>query len=323
MTNFRALERLSRLHTVGRRAATTRCIATSASGGTTRPLVEGCFGHRPHDLDALRRASQRLQATGLGYAVEADRRRYPRCSMVLPWQLNESYPNAWCTSSVDHRGDPKPAYSAVRRAFEPSRVTIRVPTTVWSGEPELRAEAWLWSEPELSGGTSLLARLRDAHGVVLAEARWPVAEPVSVPRAVGALTVPAVDLPAVVVWDFAWQDADGADIDREVVIAATGADLAPLLDVQAADVTVTAIESDEATAVHVAHRGGPMVVGLEVRDNRPYDAPGWVVPSGDPRPLLPGEQRSFPIRGTGADAPWPVVVDGWNLAPVHVVLKEA
>ena len=74
----------------------------------TKYRVQASFGHRLADLDTLIRASQLLQATGLAYAVEADRRRFPRCSMVLPWQLNESYPNAFATSCVDHRGDPRP-----------------------------------------------------------------------------------------------------------------------------------------------------------------------------------------------------------------------
>ena len=41
------------------------------------------FGGRPDSLETLNRASQLLQATGLQYSVEADRRRFPRCSMVL------------------------------------------------------------------------------------------------------------------------------------------------------------------------------------------------------------------------------------------------
>src|SRR5581483_11715534 len=94
------------------------------------PLVNACFRDRLTDLDALIRASQLLQATGLAYLVEADRRRFPRCSIVLPWQLNEAYPNAFCTSCVDHRGEPKPAYHAVARAFAPRRITLRVPTAV-------------------------------------------------------------------------------------------------------------------------------------------------------------------------------------------------
>src|SRR5690606_24889869 len=49
-------------------------------------LVQACFGGRLYDAEEFRRASQFLQTTGLAYAVEADRRRWPHCSMVIPWQ---------------------------------------------------------------------------------------------------------------------------------------------------------------------------------------------------------------------------------------------
>ena len=66
-------------------------------------LVQEAFGGRIHDVDTMRRASQHLQYDGLRYAVEANRRR---ASGTIPWQFNESFPNAWCTAAVDHSGDP-------------------------------------------------------------------------------------------------------------------------------------------------------------------------------------------------------------------------
>jgi beta-mannosidase len=273
------------------------------------PLVQASFGHRLADLDTLIRASQLLQATGLAYAVEADRRRFPRCSMVLPWQLNESYPNAFATSCVDHRGDPKPAYHAVRRAFEPLRVTVRVPTAVWPGADRLTAQAWVWAEQGVGTGSTVRGRLRTADGAVVAEERWAVDGPVRDPRPVGDLAVDAtaVPTPAMLVWEMEWASADGEPLDREVVLAATGPDFAPLLDLGTAVVEVTARRS----AVEVAHRGGPMVVGLRVLDDRPVEADGWVVADGDPRPLLPGERRAFAVRGAG-----PLRVEAWNIARV-------
>jgi len=59
------------------------------------PLVQAAFGGGIDDVATLRRASQQLQADGLRYAIEANRRRWPRNSGSLPWQFNESYPNAW------------------------------------------------------------------------------------------------------------------------------------------------------------------------------------------------------------------------------------
>jgi beta-mannosidase len=286
------------------------------------PLVQAAFGNRLTDLESLRRASQLLQATGLQYAVEADRRRFPACSMVLPWQLNESYPNAWCTSCVDHAGNPKPAYHAVARAFAPQRVTVRVPTSVWAGEPRSSAQAWVWSHRPVPAGSCVQARLRDAAGTVLAERSLQLDDAVADPRPAGTLEVATGVLPAdaAFAWDVAWLAPDGAELDRDVMIASSGSDFTALLDLAAATVSVTTSPGQ----VHVAHTAGPMIVGLELLDDRPAGSPGWVLPSGDPRPLLPGQSRTFTVVATGAAtaAPAALSLEAWNLPAVPVTLKE-
>jgi beta-mannosidase len=283
------------------------------------PLVQACFGGRLTDVDGYRRASQHLQATGLATAVEADRRRWPRCSVVLPWQLAESYPNTWCTAAVDHLGDPKPAFHAVARAFARDRVTVRTATTAWAGRPAAEAEVGLWSEAGAPAGSRVRARLRTADGAVLAERRWDLPGPVGAPQVVGVLRHPVADLPgdAVLLWDVTWSDPDGAVRDREVVVATAAADLGPLLDLAPAAVDVTLrADGPDAAVVTVAHRSGPAVVGLALLDARPADAPGWAVLDGDPRPLLPGGTRRLRARwrhdGSG---PRPLTLEGWNLAP--------
>lgn len=273
-------------------------------------LLRESFGDRLSDVESIRRASQLLQATGLGYAVEADRRRFPYCSMILPWQLNESYPNAWCTSAVDHRGEPKPAFHAVARAFAPQRVTVRVPSSVGAG----KAEGWVWSERGVAAGSRVVARLRDADGTVLGEACWEIDEPVREPHAVGTLSVESPPRDAVVVWDLTWFSADGEQIDRELVLACTGTDFAPLLDLGLAQLSVDVFPST--MEVVVTHLAGPVVVGLRIADDRPGDATGWIIASGDPRPLLPGEQRTFTIRGGG------VLLESWNTEPVRIDLDR-
>jgi beta-mannosidase len=83
----------------------------------------------------MRRASQWLQYDGLRYAVEATIRRG---AGVIPWQLNESFPNAWCTSAVDWHGEPKPAYHGVARAFR-GAPGAQFTTCAWGGRGEVRA----------------------------------------------------------------------------------------------------------------------------------------------------------------------------------------
>jgi beta-mannosidase len=102
------------------------------------PLVQASFGGRIQDVETMRRASQWLQYDGLRYAVEATIRRSWRASGVLPWQFNESFPNAWCTCAVDWHGEPKPAYWGVARAYR-TGVSAQFETHAWGGRSEARA----------------------------------------------------------------------------------------------------------------------------------------------------------------------------------------
>ena len=270
-------------------------------------LVRGSFGGRLDGVEQLRRASQWLQATGLAYAVEADRRRAPRCSMVLPWQLNESFPNAWCTSAVDFLGEPKPAFWAVARAFARNRITLRTDAVAWDGR-SASAEAWLWSEGRLPGGRVVL-RARTLDGSVLAERTWTIEAAAAEPTAVASLTLQPEGL---FLWDGEWH-AGGELVDREVVLATGDADLAGLLDLPYAEVRVEA-DADGVTVQHVA---GPAVIGLVLADARDAGASGFVALSGDPRPLLPGECRRLPVVARNGE-PWRVRVEAWNLDAVTV-----
>jgi beta-mannosidase len=118
------------------------------------PLVQASFGGRIEDVETMLRCSQWLQYEGLRYAVEATLRRG---AGTIPWQLNEPYPNAWCTCVVDHRGDPKPAYHGVGRAYE-GAPSARFATAAWGGRGEARAFV------------TTPARFVDLDGRVVAEA---------------------------------------------------------------------------------------------------------------------------------------------------------
>jgi beta-mannosidase len=261
------------------------------------PLVQSSFGHRLTDAASLRRASQLLQATGLQYAVEADRRRAPRCSMVLPWQLNESYPNAWCTAVVDHLGEPKPAYHAVARAFADDRVTLAVDRAVWPDRAP-GAEVWLWSVAGVAAGSSLEVQVLDETARVLHSWSWPMVPAVGHP--VRHCVVQTDPLPlaegTVLFWEARWTAADGTVLDRTVETMTTGPDWSALLDLGTARVdTAVTRRGDRAASVEVTHRAGPAVVGLRLADARPGAAPGLVRYDGDPRPLLPRESRRFGV----------------------------
>jgi beta-mannosidase len=132
------------------------------------PLVQGCFGGRIDDLETMRRASQWLQYDGLRYAVEANMRR-ARSVGVIPWQFNESFPNAWCTAAVDWHGEPKPAYWGVARAYRPGHPSAQFVTCAWGGEEEVRA---------IVHG-DVMARFVNLDGSVVAEAREEIGAPLT------------------------------------------------------------------------------------------------------------------------------------------------
>jgi beta-mannosidase len=125
------------------------------------PLVQECFGGRIEDIQTMRRASQWLQYDGLRYAVEATLRRG---AGAIPWQFNESFPNAWCTCAVDWHGEPKPAYHGVARAYR-GAPSARFSTCAWGGLGEVRASV------------SAPARLVDLDGRVVAEGDREIAAP--------------------------------------------------------------------------------------------------------------------------------------------------
>jgi beta-mannosidase len=127
-------------------------------------LVQEAFGGRIDDVETMRRASQWLQYEGLRYAVEATIRRAWQASGVLPWQFNESFPNAWCTCAVDWHGEPKPVYYGVARAYR-GAPSAQFATCAWGGLGEVRA---------LASGP---ARLLDLDGRVVADGDGEIAAP--------------------------------------------------------------------------------------------------------------------------------------------------
>jgi len=76
------------------------------------------------DLSLFVQASQYMQAEGLRFIIEANRRRKYQNSGCIIWQLNEPWPNASCTNLVDYYGDAKPAYYWVKKTYAPVHVSM-------------------------------------------------------------------------------------------------------------------------------------------------------------------------------------------------------
>ncbi|NGP44768.1 hypothetical protein G4V62_07280 [Bacillaceae bacterium SIJ1] len=84
---------------------------------------ENLFG-KMSAMNTFIQASQWIQAEGLRYIVEANRRRQFNNSGSIIWQLNEPFPNVSSTSLIDYYGETKMSYYWVRKAFAPLHVSM-------------------------------------------------------------------------------------------------------------------------------------------------------------------------------------------------------
>ena len=108
-------------------------------------------------------ATQFIQAEGLRYAVEADGRRQYHNSGTMPWQFNEPFPMSACTSAVDYFGYPKPAYDAVKLAYEPLHLSAKYPRLNYSSSEPFKVRIYCSNSGESVEGTVTIA-LRDRTG---------------------------------------------------------------------------------------------------------------------------------------------------------------
>ena len=133
-----------------------------------RPMMERVFGPI-EDLETYVRMSQFLQAEGLRYCLEANRRRKWHCSGTMPWQFNESWPNLSCTNVVDYYGQPRPAYWWCRNAYEPFHVSAKYDQLGWQPGETFEADVWINNSLGAEPGTRVTWELSDLLGKVLAQ----------------------------------------------------------------------------------------------------------------------------------------------------------
>ncbi|MBM3471941.1 MAG: hypothetical protein FJX75_01550 [Armatimonadetes bacterium] len=148
-----------------------------------RPMMERVFG-RIEDLETYVKLSQLLQAEGLRYCLEANRRRKWRCGGTMPWQFNESWPNLSCTNVVDYYGQPRPAYWWCRNAYEPFHVSAKYDKLGWQPGETFETEVWVNNSLDAAPGTRVTWTLSDLHDRTLAAGEATIDAP-----ACGALRV--------------------------------------------------------------------------------------------------------------------------------------
>lgn len=125
-------------------------------------------------LDSLERfaeCSQWMQAEGLRFILEANRRRQFNNSGSIIWQLNEPWPNVTCTNLVDYYNEPKMAYYWVKEAFAPFRASLDYRSLNYTAGQAVELPVYVVTNGS-GGWFSVTAQLMSSAGEVLAEERF-------------------------------------------------------------------------------------------------------------------------------------------------------
>jgi len=284
-------------------------------------LVRRCFGDAIDDVEQLSRCSQFLQADGLRYAIDAQRRRWPACAGVIVWQLNEPFPNAWCTSVVDHTGEPKPAYHAVARAYRPVTASVRLDRQAFDGSSGFTAELAVVGTPgrtpdeERTRTITAVATAADLYGTVLAHRTYQATALGGQPAELGTFEVSFAPARTQTVVLTVQLTDDRGELARSRQLVTSGADFAELLRLPGAMITASVSAADpERWTVALANAGPIAAPFIRIRDGRPVDAPGWMVAEDSGFHLMPGESRWLTVGWSGAPpSPRRILLDGFNL----------
>lgn len=272
------------------------------------------FGPIPESV-RLVRAVQFLQADGLRYAVEADRRRKYENSGTLPWQFNEPYPMAACTSAVDYYARPKPAYYAVAAAYAPLHVSARFARQTWAGHRRFEAEGWIHhSGQESVRGARLAMALVDASGRVYAARERRVAIPPDAAIRVAALRCPLADLDEDIFFlDLHLRAASGEFLAHNRYIFSRTANLEPMLRVARTALTARVDPVGDRWAITLTNAGAHSALFAWLEDDRPLSATRGVFFDANHFCLLPGEAHT--VMADWQEVPQDergVVISGWN-----------
>ncbi|CAI6083150.1 glycoside hydrolase family 2 protein [Cohnella sp. JJ-181] len=143
----------------------------------TRERDAWFFGE-PEGIDAYARRSQWIQAEGLRYIVESNRRKQFRNSGSIVWQFNEPWPNVGCTSLTDYYGEGKMAYYWIRQAYAPAHASLDYSRLVYPVGDTFVGDLFVGSGNGMPDGVIAEVEVRSTDGRRLWHGRYP-AEPVA------------------------------------------------------------------------------------------------------------------------------------------------
>ena len=288
-----------------------------------RPMWDRTFEKLP-DLEAFVQATQFIQADGLRYALESDRRRKYHNSGTLPWQFNEPYPMAACTSAVDYYARPKPVYYAVARAYAPLLLSARFQTLAWEGCEQFEAEAWISNSYEQSyDNLTLFMRLIGTRGQIYAEQIETVSFRANCAAKLDVLQEPLERIPEDVFFlDMKLLDSHGALFCSSRYVFSRTATLNPLLACPPTSLSISLSVDEGEQMLTVTNTGETAAMFVWLEDVRDLAASGYVYFGDNYFCLLPQESRSVTVTWTDVPAEERrIEVSGWNAE--HILLELA
>lgn len=144
------------------------------------------------ELERFAAASQWVQAEGLRFVLEANRRRKFRNSGSIIWQMSEPWPNVSCTNLLDYYGETKMSYYWTKQAFAPLHVSLDYRSLQVKRGEEVKHGIWLHSH--VAGiPLDMNVEVVDARGLVIAVSRYHAVSARDQAVFVGSLTWTAPD----------------------------------------------------------------------------------------------------------------------------------
>lgn len=248
----------------------------------------------PENLAFFTRASQYMQAEGLRFIVEADRRRAFQNSGTIIWQLNEPWPNASCTNLIDYYGETKTAYYQVKRAYEPRHISLDYRSLTLKPGETVTFPVYVSNSGAAFAGTARVL-VRNAQGKLLQELELTVQAEENRSTRTGEIImcVPEEEL----LFITAVLETGGQNVSANTYLFGTckGAVFAPLRkqkgSVELLDVRWTEEDEGRLTAAVTMQNTGPGAVldaGLELKGNQYY-----LLGSDNDVVLFPGEKKTL------------------------------
>jgi beta-mannosidase len=273
------------------------------------------------DIPSLIHVTQFMQAEGLRYAVETNLRRQYQNSGTIPWQFNEPYPMATCTSAIDYYGHAKPSYYAVARAYEPLHISAKFPTIAWGERETFEAEIWVnnshtYAFHDLNLNARIIGLDGHSHFTWMTQVQ---SEPNTASR-LASITCPLdASNETVFFLDIHLESSEQKIYSSNRYVFTKTANLAPLLALPATELQLTQEVDDDQSLLHITNSGSYTALGIWLEDNREINANGYVYFSDNAFALIPGETKSVMVSWKNVPpATRQLKISAWN-TPTRIV----